>query len=469
MDREKVNKFARMMAEDIIATRPSLPFGVAMNAVNYKMANICSQMGIKVDTRSGYDSATANLYLLTLAESGTGKNASLGLLDKSYFGDAFKYIENTVYPMFKDKAMMKLEKDENDRPIHSWTKVLKGGTASGMYAYAESFSLCKFGGINYEIDEIGGAVISKSDLFEMLLTPYDNGDFVADAKRSDHNAMNVTGMGVNLYCFGNKVRLFEGDNVESAFLKLLDEGYGRRMIFAEDNTVRTKRDPKDVMNEMKESQRIHEVRSKERDYIKSLVTTANMQRVLPLTDEAMMRYAIIKAEGENYTIDNKGLDTAVKSDYIERSFKTAKLACIYAFFEGSDCVTEKHMDEAFEIVKASSDVLEELRKIKPKHERLLDKLIEEDKPCTAQHLLSYPFIPSSWTKKIDEVIELAKQLSSEHGYIWKTTARKGVEYYEVRKPRQEDKVLDEVDKKEKEESKPSGKMSKEELIKFLEE
>ena len=43
-------------------------------------------------------------------------------------------------------------------------------------------------------------------------------------------------------------------------------------------------------------------------------------------------------------------------------------------------------------------------------------------------------------------------MASESGYLWKTTARKGVDYYEVSKSTaKEKKVLDEVDESEKKE------------------
>ncbi len=48
-------------------------------------------------------------------------------------------------------------------------------------------------------------------------------------------------------------------------------------------------------------------------------------------------------------------------------------------------------------------------------------------------MLTYSFGPNTWTKKINEFIDLAKELASERGYIWKTATKKGVEYYEVKK------------------------------------
>ena len=451
MNKKKLNKFVVQIADDLIAARPSIPLSVAVAVANYKMANICSQMHIKIDTKSGYGHSIANLYSLVLASSGVGKNSSLGLVDKFYFGEAFKYISETVYPAFKTKVLNKFT-EEDERPIHSWTKNLSNSTTSGMYAYAESFTLCGIGGLNLEVDEIANAVISKAELLEILLTPYDNGTFSPVAKRTDSNSMSIDNLPVNLYCFGNKVRLFEGDAVEAAFIKLLDEGYGRRMIFTEDTSVPTRRSADEVIQEMELSEKISEKREKDRQYIKNLINSDNLGMVIPLSKKARYKYAIIKADGENFILDNKGLEPAVKADMNERNFKTAKLAGIYAFFDGNEEVTEKNMEEAYEVIMDSSEVLKQLRKVKPKHQRLLDALLLEEKPVTTQHLLSYSFIPSSWTKKIDEYIDLAKALASENGYIWKETSRKGVEYYSVssREKPSEKKVLDAVDKSDKE-------------------
>ena len=403
MDKLKLNKQVVKMAEDLISARPSIPLSVAVAVVNYKMANICSQMHIKLDTRSGYGESTANIYALVLASSGVGKNSSLGLVDKFYFGEAFKYINDVVYPQFKQKALDNLSEDD-ERPIHSWTKNLSNSTTSGMYAYAESFTLCGMGGLNLEVDEIANAVVSKAELLEILLTPYDNGTFAPVAKRTDSNSMSIENLPVNLYCFGNKVRLFEGDNVETSFLKLVDEGYGRRMIFTEDTSEPARRTTEEVVREMELSEEIADKRVVDRVAIKLLISADNLGKTIPLSKEARYMYAMIKADGENYILDNKGLEPAVKADMNERNFKTAKLACIYAFFDKNEEITKQNMEEAYEVIKDSSRVLAELRRVKPKHQRLLEALLAEDNPITTQHMLSYPFIPSGWTKNIEDYV-----------------------------------------------------------------
>ena len=353
------------------------------------------------------------------------------MVDNFYFKDAFKYIEDVVYPKFKAKALEKLEEEENDRPLHNWTKSVSNSTTSGLFALAESFSIAGVGGINLEVDEIGTAILSKAELFEILLQPYDNGVFEPVAKRTDANAISVKNMSVNLYSFGNKVRLFNGDNVEASFIHLLDEGYGRRFIFVDDTSVPTKKSAEDIMAEMDASDEIAEKRKEDREFIKSLITKSNLGKTLQLNREARLVWATIKSDGDNYIIDNKGLLPAVKADMSERAFKVAKLAGIYAFFDGNDEVTKQNMDEAFEVIKESTEVLKDLRKIKPLHQRLLYKMIEEEKAITSQHCLSYTFINSSWSKKILEIIDLAKQLAGENGYRWKEVTKKGVIFYSV--------------------------------------
>jgi len=451
MDIEKLNPMARKMAEDLIRARPSIPLSAAIGVANYKMAGICGHLKVQLDTRSGYGCTPSNIYQLTLLGSGSGKGASLGLIDNFYFKDALEYIGNEVYPRFKRKAVEKLQAEENERPIHNWVKAIGSTTESGLLAYAESYSIVGFGGIDLQIDEIGNAVTSKADVFELLLQPYDNGLYVPTAKRTDPDAISVSGMCTNLYCFGNKVRLFEGDSVETAFLKLLDEGYGRRMIFIDDNTLPARRTPEDVVKEMKASEDIIAKRKPDREFIKSLITKQNLGKVITMSENAMYVWATIKAEGDNFVLDNKGLEPAVKSDMTERSFKVAKLASIYSFFEGNDEISAKNMYEALEVIEESSRVLQELRKVKPKHLRLLERMLEEDKPITSQTMLNYAFIPSTYTKKIIEYIELAKELASELNYVWKEQIRKGVTYYQVSKPtKKETEVFDEVDKHDRE-------------------
>jgi hypothetical protein len=467
MDETKLNKTMLKMAKDLMSVRSSLPLSVACAVANYKMSNIAGQMRIKIDTKSGYGNSPANIYQLTLAGSGAGKNSSAGLIDRFYFRDAFDYMAKEVYPRYKEVALAKLESEGEERPLHNWVKALSNSTTSGLFAYAESFQLCNVGGIALEIDEIGNAIISKAELFEILLTPYDTGDFPPVAKRTDSNSMSISGMPVTMYAFGNKSRLFEGDNVENAFLQLLVEGYARRFIFADDTSEPERRTAVEIIAEMELAENIAEKRVNDRLYIKSLISKANLHKVLPFNREAFIMFATIKADGDNYIIDNKNMSLSVKADMSERNFKTAKLAGIYAFFDGSDVITGKNMEEAFAIIKESSRVLAGLVKIRPKHERLLDAMLLEDNPVTSQHLLSYSFIPSSYTKKILEYVDLAKELASERGLLWKEIQRKGVSYYSVSWPKEDEmSSLDSIDKVEKEEA-IARKMNEEELMAFL--
>jgi hypothetical protein len=123
------------------------------------------------------------------------------------------------------------------------------------------------------------------------------------------------------------------------------------------------------------------------------------------------------------------------------------------------------MYEALEVIEESSLVLRELRKIRPKHERLLESMLLEENPITSSHMLSYPFIPNTWTKKIVEYIDLAKELSSERGYIWKSMARKGVEYYEV--SISDKKTIDTLDRIDVKEAKETKQRTEEELMQLL--
>lgn len=431
MEINKLNPLVKKIAEDLMSVRKGLPLASAVASVNYKMSNLVSQLHVRVDTKSGYQPTPVNTYTMVLLNSGGGKNSSLGLLDRYYFGDALSYIRDKVYPLYKQDAMANLEAKGIDRELHSWTQSISNATTSGMFAYAESYSLCGFGSINIEIDEIGNAVTSKAELFEQLLTPYDNGDFMPVAKRTDANSMDISGLPVNLYAFGNKVRLFNGDNVERDFINLIDEGYGRRFIFVDDNSIPEVKTPEEILDEMDRSELIREQRQPEREKIKELITSDNFGKVLQLSREAMLEYATIKSKSDAYVSENRGLLPAVQADISERHFKTIKLAGIYAFFDGSDIVTRDNIIQAYEVIQESSKVLKELRRVKPVHDRLLDALLLEDKPVTAQHMLSYPFINSQWTKKIFEYIDLAKQLANDRGYEFVEDTKAGVTTYMV--------------------------------------
>jgi hypothetical protein len=431
MDIDKLNPYALAMAKDLMRVRVGLPLLSALASVHYKMASITSQMHIKFNIRGGYRDATASIYYLLLLNSGGGKNSSLGLLDRWFFEDAYSKIKDTIYPYYKQLALERLAELEIKRDIHNWVKKVDNATMSGLLALAESYTLCKFGGINVEVDEIGNAITSKAELFDMLLTPFDNGEFPPTAKRTDPNAMDIDGIPVNLYCFGNKVRLLNGDSTEKAFLHYLDEGYGRRFIFVDDTSEELEQTPEQYLRDMDFSEQTRIDRRGDRVRIASLVSSKKFGKVLELDNDARYKYAVIKAESDIYIKNNKDASPAVSADVRERFFKTAKLASIYAFFDDSDVVKGCHMEQAYEVIKESSEVLARVRKVRPTHDRLLSALLLEPKPVTSQHMLQYSFINSTYTKKINEYIDLAKQLSSELGYEWDEHIKAGVTYYTV--------------------------------------
>lgn len=431
MDETKLNKFALDLAKRLMSVRSGLPLSAAIGVINYKLSSIAVQLHIRADTMSGYSPAVANTYSLMLLKSGGGKNSSLGLADRFFFADAFSVVRDSIYPYYKKKAEERLEADGQDRVIHNWVQSISNSTLSGMFAYAESYTLCGIGGLNIEVDEIGNAVTSKAELFETLLTPYDNGEFAPVAKRTDSNAMDIRGLPVNLFCFGNKVRLINGDTTENKFAQLLDEGYGRRFIFIDDNSDASDMTPQELLSEMKASNALQKSSYDVRDKIAGVVVKENFKRVFELDEDAMLEFATIKVNGMKFVSENKGLDDAVIADMMERHFKAVKLACVYALFDGNKVVTGKNMTEAFEVIKESTEVLKKLRKSKPLHVRLLERMLHEVEPITSQHMLDYSFINSNWTKKILEYVELAKQYAVSHDYEWDEKTIGGVTYYSV--------------------------------------
>ena len=94
MDESKLNKFALKIAKDLMKAKKSIPLTTGIAVANYKMAQICANLGIQLDTKSGFGKTPANIYQLTLLGSGQGKGASLGLADNFYFRDALDYIGN---------------------------------------------------------------------------------------------------------------------------------------------------------------------------------------------------------------------------------------------------------------------------------------------------------------------------------------------------------------------------------------
>lgn len=70
MDINKLNPRVKQIVEDLQAVRNGIPLSASVQAINYKLASIASQLHIKVDTQSGYQPAMCNVYMLSLLNSG---------------------------------------------------------------------------------------------------------------------------------------------------------------------------------------------------------------------------------------------------------------------------------------------------------------------------------------------------------------------------------------------------------------
>lgn len=70
IDKDKLNPLVRMMATDLQQAKCSMGLGLACSAIHFKMANIASQLRLKVDIGAGFGSAVSNFYGLTFSPSG---------------------------------------------------------------------------------------------------------------------------------------------------------------------------------------------------------------------------------------------------------------------------------------------------------------------------------------------------------------------------------------------------------------
>ena len=70
MDVNKLNPLVKRMATELMSVKTSMPLQCAVASVNYKLANLASQIHIKIDTRCGFRPAPVNIYSLMLLNSG---------------------------------------------------------------------------------------------------------------------------------------------------------------------------------------------------------------------------------------------------------------------------------------------------------------------------------------------------------------------------------------------------------------
>lgn len=418
---------------------------------NWFINLVASSMNIKVNSPIT-GKIPVNMYGVSLANSGSGKGHSTGILENEVLKGFREIFMNDLFPK---KAAIELDLEANRRhrmlgispqeALDKLTKEFKSygairflsdkGTEAAIKQYRNKVLLAKLGSVNFIVDEIGYNLSKIEDLLHTFLEMYDKGTIkeklTKNTGESERFQELIGSTPANLLMFGTPSKLLDGSKSETDFLSLLEAGYARRCFFAysrkkESEQVLSPEELYDLLSQPNQDQELAKIEyhlSKLAD-----INLAGMELELPRDSGIhLMAY-------KQWCIDRaKQLPEFAeiqKAELEHRYFKALKLASAYAFIDLKDKVSVEHLNQAIKFTEDSGEALVQILQQEKPYERLAKYLGTSDGSELTQVDIQndLPFYKGSQSART-EMMNMAIAYGYKNNIIIRKSFRDGIEFF----------------------------------------
>lgn len=343
--------------------------------VAYFLAKMASNMRAIIVTKDRGE-IPVNMYTLALAGSGFGKGHSVHVMENEFIKGFRKvFMEETMpvlaeanmWDMAKDKAMRTGddEQDEMDRLLKQYSKggvfafTFDSGTPAALKQLRHTLQLAGCGSLNLQVDEIGSNLIGSTDMLNVYLELYDQGQVkqkITKNTAENERAEELDGKTpTNALLFGTPVKLLDGGPTEEQFYSFLDTGYARRCLFGighQDRKAFHSQTPEEIYRQLIDSNNINSV-NKWADHFANLAHASKFAFKIIVNDEvaiALLKYKIDCERDSELLPEHMEVQ---KAELSHRYFKALKLAGAYAFVDETTEMTLEQLNQAIKLVEES--------------------------------------------------------------------------------------------------------------------
>ena len=318
---------------------------ITENAMWFVVGSLASTMMLK----------QTNFYGVTLARSGTGKDATLKTIENVFEPFCSKFTENVTseFKMLNGTLPEGNETDgEVDYIVPTSYKVPVRGTIEGFMRVANFFNKIDIGSLNVISSEIGND-FSSSDAVEVLVELWEDGNF------NGMNTVNekykpVENVRTNMLLFGSQDVFKNSESKLNQLRNLVTSGLGRRSLFVwidyENIELLDKNDRISDMEMLKDyAEKVVE------HAIKLSNENAEHGRLVPISTKAQellseYRQAMVDIYNKDNTGKNQIQSIKIESEYMIRRFSR-----LVAILDLSNAVEPRHMKYAIEYLDRSVD------------------------------------------------------------------------------------------------------------------
>lgn len=419
--------------------------------VAHFLGKVASNMRASVETRDR-GSIPVNIYSLCLSPSGTGKGYSVNILENEILNKfRTRFVDETM-PTIADTNLWSKANDiaarsgtDPDEEKEKLDKQYEGagefpftfdsGTVPAVKQLREKLLLGKAGAISFAVDEIGSNLINSTELLNIYLELYDQGQVkmklvknTAENKRAKELQGKTP---ANMMLFGTPSKLLDGHVTEATFYDFLEAGYARRCLFAwgkPSQKAYNSMTPEEAFQQLT-SQSSDITMSKWRDFFYRLADAANFGWSVDMPDDVaveLIRYKFYCEEQADIMPEHMAI---AKAEISHRYFKVLKLAGTYAFLDLSPEVTIDYLNQAIKLVEESGESFDAILTREKAYVKLAKYIADSGTDVTHADLHeALPFYKSGNAFR-NEIMTLATAWGYKNHIIIKKSFIDGIEFF----------------------------------------
>ena len=406
---------------------------------SFFLAQIASNMRCKVKGEV-IGEVPVNMYACTLMPSGSGKGHSLGIIEDDVikgFKEFFIYqtlqlaMETNINHLANKKSIVTGE------PSEEITKALMkeaeelgplpysfdSGTGAAFKQVRAKAQLCGAGALSFICDEIGANLSNNFEVTAMGLEVFDKGNIKPKITKNSKETKRQNDRDIPVPCnmlwFGTPAKLLDGGKEEENFYTLLQEGYARRMFFADGQRESTAHKSGKALRDALLASNFSTTLENISDKLEQLASIAELNKSLLLGEDEEIYILDYRLRCEAMADELPPHDEIKKSELQNRWWKALKLAGAYAFVDQSATVKLEHILAAIKLAEDSGISFDKILSRDKAYIRLAKYLGNVGKPITQADLAEeLPFFKGTAPVRAD-MINLASAWGYQNGIVIK--------------------------------------------------
>lgn len=418
--------------------------------VGYYFCVMASSMRCTIVTHDRGD-VPVNMYALSLATSGFGKNFSSNIIENSvihlfrqrFLEETFPLLAEVNLPKLAHRRASKRGTDPEDELIKLHKEFdslgtllfsFDSATPAAVKQMRTKLLMADAGAMNLIIDEAGSNLLSSIDVLTTFLELYDVGNIKQKLIKNTVENVRIEEIHgrtpTNMLMFGTPAKLLNGSKTEEELYSMLETGYARRCFFGYVKTIsqtapRTPEEVYEALTNTSSNAYLDQLSSQ----LENLADMSNVNKRLTMSKDTsllLIKYRL-KCDADALLLNEH--EEIKKAEISHRYFKVLKLAGAYAFIENAPTVTDEHIYQAIKLAEESGVAFSQILTRDRNYVKLAKYIANTKRDVTQADLVEdLPFYRGGVAQK-NEMMGLAIAYGYKNNIIIKKSISDGIEFF----------------------------------------